>query len=404
MKIALVMAQFPVLSEVFLWHKAAALVANGIDVAIVTQATNRDLWNRMPDVPGSQELRDRVSTPWPLAPRGLVLLLLPLVLLRCVLIAPIRTARYLVRGLKLLGTVRCLQRFYVDAPLIAARPDIVHFEFGTLALERPHLGHLLNVKTVCSFRGYDIAFHGLDNPNTYKLIWREIDAFHFLGEDLKGRALDRGWTEDRFFKLIAPAIYSAPFQNSAQRRRPQCTPIRVLSVGRLHWKKGYEHALQAIALLINRGVNLQYRIVGEGPFEAAVRFAVHQLQIQDHVQLLGSMPAPGVLEELNQADIFLHSAVSEGFSNAVLEAQASGLPVVTSDAEGLAENVVHGVTGLVVARREPSALANALDTLIGDPERRHKMGRTGRERALREFTIEKQAEQFAALYQRVLAS
>jgi colanic acid/amylovoran biosynthesis glycosyltransferase len=102
------------------------------------------------------------------------------------------------------------------------------------------------------------------------------------------------------------------------------------------------------------------------------------------------------------ADIFLHSAVSEGFCNAVLEAQSMSLPVVCSDADGLAENVEDGLTGFVVPRRDPQSLANKLALLARDPELRQRMGKAGRERVEKHFQLPMQIEQYEQFYQMIL--
>jgi glycosyltransferase involved in cell wall biosynthesis len=95
--------------------------------------------------------------------------------------------------------------------------------------------------------------------------------------------------------------------------------------------------------------------------------------------------------------------VSEGFGNAVIEAQAMRLPVVCTDADGLAENVVHGETGIVVHRREPRQLSDALARLAVEPDLRQRMGAAGRARALSRFRIADQIAAFSALYERVVS-
>jgi colanic acid/amylovoran biosynthesis glycosyltransferase len=102
------------------------------------------------------------------------------------------------------------------------------------------------------------------------------------------------------------------------------------------------------------------------------------------------------------ADVFLHPAVSEGFCNAVIEAQAMTLPVVCSDADGLAENVAHGRTGFVVPRRDPDALAAPLIELAADRALRRRIGRAGRERVLSRFTLPDQIRAFDTFYRSVL--
>ena len=102
------------------------------------------------------------------------------------------------------------------------------------------------------------------------------------------------------------------------------------------------------------------------------------------------------------ADVFLHSAVSEGFCNAVMEAQAMSLPVVCTDAGGLPENVEHEVSGFVVPRREPQPLAERLALLARNPALRQQMGQAGRRRVLASFRQEKQIADFDRFFREVL--
>ena len=118
--------------------------------------------------------------------------------------------------------------------------------------------------------------------------------------------------------------------------------------------------------------------------------------------LFRSCSARQVREQLQWADVFLHAAVSEGFCNAVLEAQAAGIPVVCSDADGLSENVADGITGFVVPRRSWRGLAEKLQQLADDPELRAEMGAAGRRRVERKFRPADQIERFADLYRQVL--
>jgi colanic acid/amylovoran biosynthesis glycosyltransferase len=94
--------------------------------------------------------------------------------------------------------------------------------------------------------------------------------------------------------------------------------------------------------------------------------------------------------------------VSEGFCNAVLEAQAMQLPVVASDADGLPENVAHGQTGFIVPRRNPAALADKLALLAGDMELRRKMGAAGRARVEDCFTLPQQIAAFDRFFREMV--
>jgi colanic acid/amylovoran biosynthesis glycosyltransferase len=181
-------------------------------------------------------------------------------------------------------------------------------------------------------------------------------------------------------------------------------PLRILSVGRLVWKKGHEYGMRAIKLLQDRGLHVECRIVGDGAYAEAIALARHELGLERAVHLLKEVAPSEIPAQMRWADVLLHAAVSEGFCNAVTEAQAMELPVVCSDADGLSENVADGQTGFVVPRRDARALADKLALLAGDPGLRRRLGEAGRQRVLTRF---QRSDQIAALdrfYRRVLAS
>jgi colanic acid/amylovoran biosynthesis glycosyltransferase len=156
--------------------------------------------------------------------------------------------------------------------------------------------------------------------------------------------------------------------------------------------------------LLDEGKDVRYHIIGDGPHREAVVYDVHDLGLQDVVTMLGSQPATRIREEMQWADVFLHAATSEGFCYAAVEAQAMSLPVVTSDADGLPENVEDGVTGFVVPRRDAIALARGLSALACDASLRVRMGMAGRERALARFAVDTEIGGFERLYQDVSAA
>jgi colanic acid/amylovoran biosynthesis glycosyltransferase len=405
MRVALIVSAFPKLSESFIVNKMLGLLDQGWDVHIVCSSSDSREWARFPSLQGHQYVKRRVHRRMPVRPRWLVLLLVPFVLLRCLLIEPEGTLRYLLRGLRRLG-LDAVRRLYLDAELVMLKPEVIHFEFGALAIERTYLKELLGCKLVVSFRGYDLNFSGLEHPGYYDEIWKDADALHLLGADLWRRAQGRGCPPDKPHLLIPPAIDSK-FFDPASRVHTEVVgtsdrPLRLLSVGRLDWKKGYEYALQAVKLLMDSGLHCEYRIIGDGAYLEAVGFARHQLGLDDVVQLLRAQPRHDVKTQMLWADMLLHAAVSEGFCNAVLEAQAMMLPVVTSDAGGLRENVSDGVTGYVVPRRSPVCLMEKLVLLASKPELRQQMGMAGRERVTEMFELHDQVSTFSHLYAQVL--
>ncbi len=400
MTLVLITPTFPKLSESFLVSKFLALLDAGWDVHVVCQQSPSSAWRQIPSLRDRPQLRRRVHRGWPHRPRLLAAGLLPAAVVRCLLRTPRATLAYLRR----LGHGG-LRRLYLDAEIAVLRPRLIHFEFGALAPGREDLGELLDARLVVSFRGYDLNRVGLEDPEHYAEVWRRADALHFLGRDLRRRALERGCPARRKHALIPPALDPELFDPGQRRHRDAAgsedRPLRVLSVGRLEWEKGYDYSLAALRLLEDRGLACEMRIVGDGSQLAAVAFARHQLGLSG-VELLGARDADAVREEMRRADVFLHLAVSEGFGNAVVEAQAMALPVVASDAGGLPENVRDGDTGFIVPRRDPAAAAERLSELARDPALRQRMGEAGRRRAVEHFQLADQAKSFDRLYRELL--
>ena len=131
----------------------------------------------------------------------------------------------------------------------------------------------------------------------------------------------------------------------------------------------------------------------------SLRFSIHQLGLTNCVSLLGKQSHQQVAQQLQAHALYLQPSLQEGFCNAVLEAQAAGLLCVVTDAEGLQENVLHGETGLVVPKRNPQAIADAIQEIIAWPEEQRQVTiRRAQERVRREFNLPDQIEKFDRFY------
>ena len=403
-RIVLVLSAFPQLSESFIVNKFTGLIDKGWDVHIICHQFKKNELKHFPQLLDRPGWKTRVHRTWPVRPKWLSVLLLPFALATCLAAAPGRCLRYLAKAWRN-HNWNAFKRLYLDLPIILLKPDLIHFEFGATAVGRADLGYLLGCKEIVSFRGYDLNFSGLDQPEYYADVWQYADGYHFLGHDLRERGLRRGCPQEKPFTLIPPAIdtgYFAPSSEKTHKVISSERPLRILSVGRLEWKKGYEYGFQAVRMLEDKGIQCEYHIVGSGAYLEPLAFTRHKLELDSVVSFLGAQPRQRVKEELEWADVFLHSAVSEGFCNAVLEAQSMQVPVVCSDAGGLPENVEDGVTGYVVPRRDPGALAEKLAVLAKSPALRAQFGKAGRQRVIREFQLDDQIRKFEEFYQKVL--
>ena len=164
-------------------------------------------------------------------------------------------------------------------------------------------------------------------------------------------------------------------------RRARNGPV-VLSVARMYPRKRLSDLLHAAAILRARVPGIQVRIVGRGPEWEAVSRLHAALGLGDSVALLGDLTRERLAEEYVNASVFCLPSVQEGFGIVFLEAMAAELPVVACRIAAIPEVVLDGTTGLLVGPRDPGALAEALERLIGEPALARRLGRDGRRRAL----------------------
>jgi glycosyltransferase involved in cell wall biosynthesis len=179
----------------------------------------------------------------------------------------------------------------------------------------------------------------------------------------------------------------------------------VASAGRLVSKKGFEYLIDAIAQVPAATL----AIAGEGSLREALQARVAALGLEARVRLLGDRSQADVARLFSAADVIVTPSIRDdagnvdGLPNVVMEALASGTPLVTTEAGGIGAVVDHGATALVVAERDAAGIANAVAQLTREPELRRRLGEAGRDLVGREFGWEKAAEQFEFAYRHALA-
>jgi colanic acid/amylovoran biosynthesis glycosyltransferase len=125
--------------------------------------------------------------------------------------------------------------------------------------------------------------------------------------------------------------------------------VKIVSVGRLHWIKGFEQVLEALGKLKKEGVNFEYCIIGQGPEEEKLVFLSHFYGIQRNVKFLGLMKTSEIRQQLERANLYVQTSWAEGFSNSTMEAQAIGLPAIVTPISGMKELIFHEETGYIAA-------------------------------------------------------
>jgi colanic acid/amylovoran biosynthesis glycosyltransferase len=177
---------------------------------------------------------------------------------------------------------------------------------------------------------------------------------------------------------------------SSDRSDPQ--PGRIVSIGRLVPKKGFDVLVRACGELSRRGIEFDLRIIGGGPLRGELRALAEEEGIGDRVRLVGSRSQAEVAAELATAELFALSPVvmpdgdRDGIPNVLLEAMAAGVPVVASAVSGIPELLTDGVNARLVEPGRPDLVADALAALLSEAEQRSRLAAAGRELILADWS------------------
>lgn len=311
--------------------------------------------------------------------------------------------RIALRWIQLLGggTFRRGLRRLIDLQaLIGEHFDVIHLQnAGLYPLLRDYL-RAKKIPFVVSFRGHDTVVRPLQEAEwavTLQEIYGKASVLCFVSEYLKSRGLALGAPEART-AVIRPGVDATAFSIRDEHGR---RPYSVASVGRLVWEKALHLALLVMKRLADAGINFEYHIIGDGPARTELERWGRELGIEGHVKWHGMLKQHQLREVLNEAQVFFHPSVSESLPVALLEAMAMEMPVVATRVGGIPEAVVDGETGFLADFGDVEGLAQAIKKLWADAELRKAFGKSARQRVVREFTVEREVEQWVDLYRRV---
>lgn len=289
-----------------------------------------------------------------------------------------------------------VKNVYNNSHILKINLDWLHFGFATIAIQSEHVAKAIDAKMAVSFRGFDLDVYPLQHPDCYELLWKNVDKVHSISKYMLDKAYYLGLSRKVPYKIITPAIDVSKFK-IIPREVPQV--IHFLTIARLHKIKGLNDTLEAMALLKEKGIDFKYSIIGDGIEYNNLKALINKLKLSNHVTLEGKKDHNEVIGYLNEVSIYIQYSESEGFCNAVLEAQAMGLLCVVSNGGALPENVLHEKTGWVVPKKSPELLVNAILNVINLPEDKKSQIRTNaQQRVVFEFNLEKQQKEFVDFY------
>jgi colanic acid/amylovoran biosynthesis glycosyltransferase len=406
LRIILVVGTFPQLSETFILRKAIALAERGHQVTVATRRGGD--WKFFPDylpLPAGLSIQRLLPDGgWSNLRRASELVI---GLISHSFRSPLRAFDLL----KTCGRHPAMKsarwrQFIRHLPFINSSADVVHFEFLGLGAMYPLVPELMGVPMVVSCRGTELHLleqQKAEQAASFRDCLARAEAIHCVSDkmatyvaEVSGRANSRaaGLWVNRPALGIEKIVPKETWGDNE--------PPIILAVGRLVWIKGYDYLLAALSRIKQAGIAFRAQIIGDGPLYAALRHSIEDLNLKPEVELLGSLPPADVLQRLRSADMFVLSSHAEGISNAALEAMATGLPVVTTNAGGMAEAVGDCVDGYVVPVRDIPAMADRLIKLLTNAGQRESMGLSARSKVEANFSLAGQAEVFEQMYQAVI--
>ena len=286
-----------------------------------------------------------------------------------------------------------------DLERLPLRPDVIHAQH-----------HLDAMTALAALPGVPAIYH------CHGAVWRECPPLHprihryaavtpTLAERL---SVEYALAPERV-RVVPNGVDLERFAVPA--RPPRATgPVTILCVARLIEQKGLVHLLDACRELERRGVDFVCDVVG-GPeeplyttYHLELKRRHRRLGLARRVRFAGAQPLAEVLERMRRADLFVLPCViaADGSRditpNALIEAMAMGLPVVSTAIGGVPEIVEHGVSGLVVPPADASALADALEALVRDPQRSAALGAAARLRVEAKFDSAVNVRRYAELF------
>jgi colanic acid/amylovoran biosynthesis glycosyltransferase len=292
------------------------------------------------------------------------------------------------------------------------RPSVIHAHFGIEGVSALPLAVRLKIPLVTTFHGFDATLRThamLGSPAWFRYpllrrkLAREGDLFLCASSFIREKLLAMGFPESRTHTHYIGVDCQAIRLREDFEERPM-----ILHVARLVEVKGTRYLLRAFAKLAQRYDGVQLLIIGDGPLRRPLQALAASAGIRDRVEFLGPLRHADVLSWMRKAAMLVLPGIrtatgrEEGLGMVLLEAAATGLPVIGSRVGGIPECILEGRTGFLVPERDDAALAERMGELLEDTVKRRQMGTEGRALVERRFDIHRQTEALENLYDSLL--
>jgi colanic acid/amylovoran biosynthesis glycosyltransferase len=297
------------------------------------------------------------------------------------------------------------QTIYFEKIIKENNVKLLHAHFGTEGVRYLKLKQNLNLPMITTFYGFDVSMIPRipSWKKRYIQLFQEGELFLTEGNNMKKELFKLGCPENKIVvQHLGVDLNKFKF---TMRTLPEDGNIIILIAGSFKEKKGIPYAIKAFAKVKQNHPNIQLRILGDGPLRKQIESLIKELKIQNSVILLGYKSHEVFMNESLNAHIFMLSSITAqdgdtegGAPVSIIEAQATGLPVISSYHADIPDIVVDGKSALLAPERDVEALAKHLEYLVEHPDVWAEMGRAGREHVEREYDVMGQVEKLEELY------
>lgn len=296
------------------------------------------------------------------------------------------------------------KEFLLKFTLKMFSPDIIHFEFSGIGFQYLHLfDEFKNITLVSSFRGAAENITPLINSKRrleFPSYLQKIHICHCVSKKMAYNLSKYGLEKNKEF-INYPSIDINKFKFNNDYEFNTRNTIKILSVGRLHWKKGIDISLLALSKLKNKGFKFTYTLVGEGVEYEKLKFLTSHFDLDNEVKFIGYKNPQEVSDLLKVSQLFLLPSFSEGLANSALEAMSCGVPVISAKAGGLEEAIINKESGLLFNVGDVEDLYSKLVSVFELSYDLNTMRENARKTVETKFDLRIQSERFKELYKKI---
>jgi len=284
--------------------------------------------------------------------------------------------------------------------------DIFHIQWAKTLEQYPEFIKNLKCPIVLSLRGTHINVSPISDKklaSLYRRYFPKVDGFHVVSQSIAKEAEKYG-ADTNNITIINPAVEKKLLNYKAdQTKHLDSNTLHIISVGRCHWIKGYTFALDAMAILKKEKIDFHYTIIAGGRDQENILYQIHDLGLSECVTFINGLPHEETIIKLFESDILLLPSLEEGISNAVLEAMALGVPVISTDCGGMKEVIRNSENGFIVPVRDSNSMVGAIQNFIHlDENNITKIIQNARETILQNHLLSHQIDRFKSLYRNIL--